>query len=45
MDNNFNPSGAQQPEENQLRLSWHVVLERRWLIISIFCVAVLASLI
>lgn len=46
MDNNFSPAGSSsRPEENHLRVSWHVMLERRWLIISIFCLSALASLI
>lgn len=38
-------SAAPHGDENQLRVSWHVMLERRWLIISVFCLSVLASLI
>ena len=46
MDNNFSATGSSsRSEENQLRVSWHVILERRWLIISIFCLSTLASLI
>ncbi len=46
MDNNFSSAGStSRPEENHLRVSWHVMLERRWLIISIFCLSALASLI
>ncbi len=46
MDNNLNQAASGQNDDgNRLRITWHVMLERRWLIITIFCLSVLVALI
>ena len=45
MDNLTNQASPRHNEEgNHLRISWHIILERRWLILTIFCLCVLLSL-